>query len=365
MRIRSSLPTPSIRPALLRVVLPTIAALLLAACGGAASPTVPPGATGSLGAVATATPAASPSPSPTPASSFPLSLTDDEGTAVTIPAQPQRIVSLTPATTETLFALGAGDRTVAKVEDVADYPPAAHDLPVVAKFGSVDVEKIVALRADLVIAGGNGFNPPEAIAQLRSLKIPVVVLYASTVEGVFHDIDLTGQAVGLPGPARDLSAAMRAGFDQVSAATASLDHPRTFYEIDASNGIYGPAKNSFVESMIRLAGGDPITTGSTTSYQIQLETLVAADPQLILLGDAAYGTTAGQVAARPGWAGMTAVKSNAIRPVDDLLVTRPGPRLLDGLRALALAIHPDAVLPSASPLPLASGAAPATASPSP
>ncbi len=342
-----------------------LGALFLAtACGASASPTIPPGATGSLGPAETATPpaSASPSPSPTPAASFPLTITDDEGTVVTIPSQPQRIVSLTPATTETLFALGAGDRTVARVQDVADYPPAAHDLPEVAKFGSVDVEKIVSLKADLVIAGGNGFNPPEAIAQLRSLKIPVVVVYAQTVDGVLRDLQLTGLAIGLPGPAGDLVAAMRAGFGQVSAATASLDHPRTFYEIDASNGIYGPARDSFVQSMVTLAGGDAITTGSTTSYQIQLEALVAADPQLILLGDAAYGATASQVAARPGWSGMTAVRTNAIRPVDDLLITRPGPRLVDGLRALALAIHPDLVLPSLSPLPVASpGGGPSTA----
>ena len=85
--------------------------------------------------------------------------------------------------------------------------------------------------------------------------------------------------------------------------------------------------------MIELAGGEPITTGSTTSFEIPLETLVTADPEVILLGDAAYGVTAEAVAARPGWSVMTAVKDGEIRPVDDIIVTRPGPRLVDGLRA--------------------------------
>jgi iron complex transport system substrate-binding protein len=96
-----------------------------------------------------------------------------------------------------------------------------------------------------------------------------------------------------------------------------------------------------------MAGGDPITTGSPTVFSIPLEKLVVADPQLILLGDAAYGTTPAQVAARPGWSVMTAVKTGAIRAVDDTLVSRPGPRIVEALRALALAIDPTLTLPAA------------------
>jgi iron complex transport system substrate-binding protein len=93
--------------------------------------------------------------------------------------------------------------------------------------------------------------------------------------------------------------------------------------------------------LIQLAGGIPITTGSTTVSQISLEKLVAADPQLILLGDAAYGATPAAVKQRPGWGGITAVKNDAIRAVDDIVITRPGPRLADGLLDLARAIHPE------------------------
>ena len=327
-------------------------ALVLAACGAAATsrPTTPPDATGSLLPPETATPPASPSAAPS-APAFPMTLTDDEGTTVTLKAEPAKIVSLTPATTEILFALGVGDRIVGKVEDFTPYPPAVTAIPDVAKFGEVDVEKIVALGADVVIAGGNSFNPPDKIAQLRKLGVPVVVEYAPDIAGVLKDIALTGDAVGRPAEARDLTASMQAAFDQIGAATAGFPKPRVFYELDATQKIYTAADNSFLAQMISLAGGDPITTGSTTNFEIPLEKLVTADPELILLGDAAYGTTADAVKKRNGWAAMTAVKNGSIVAVDDVLVSRPGPRLVDGLRALALASHPDAAVPGAAGAP--------------
>jgi len=325
-------------------------ALILAACTGSASPSPAPT---SPAALATAAPTATPlpTPSPTPVAAFPAKLTDDEKTAVTIPAEPRKIVSLTPAATEILFALGAGSRVVAGTA-FDDYPPAAVALPDVATFTSVDVEKIVGMEADLVIAGGNSFNPPEAIKQLRTLGVPVVVVYAPNLAGVLADVKLIGAATGLADQADAMAATMQSGFDAVGAATAGLAKPKTFYELDTSTGpIYTVADGSAYVEMITLAGGTPITTGSTTDFSIPLEKLIAADPDLILLGDAAYGVTADQVKARPGWNVMTAVKAGAIRPVDDIIITRPGPRLVQGLRSLALAIHPDLVLPSSAPIP--------------
>ena len=135
----------------------------------------------------------------------------------------------------------------------------------------------------------------------------------------------------------------------VQAATADLPKPRVFYELDASSGFFGPAPDYFGTQMIAIAGGDPLTSGVEGVYQIEAEKIVDFDPEVILLGDAAYGVTAEQVAARPGWDTLTAVKDGAVRPIDDVIVTRPGPRLAEGIRALALAIHPDLVLPSAAP----------------
>ncbi len=323
---------------------------LLAACssGGAA-------ATSPVPATAAASPAASIVATPTPSSTatppFPATLTDDEGTTVTIPAEPHTIVSLAPATTETLFALGVGDRIKGKSQDVFLYPPKAGDVPDVATFDSVDVEKIVAMSPDVVFAGGNSFTAPDAIAKLRSLGLAVVVLYAPTIDAVYQDIEVTGQAVGRAGPAAAMVDRMRTEFDNIKSAVAGLPTPRVFYELDATGAIYGPADKSFLAEMIEWAGAIPITTGSTEKYDISVERLIQADPEVILLADAPYGVTAEQVAARPGWKVMSAVKSGAIRPIDDQTVSRPGPRLFLGLGLLARTIHPDAAIPTAEPLP--------------
>lgn len=330
---------PSRRPR--GVIAAAILALLVAACSPSGAATDAPASV--LPSFAAATPSPTIAPSPTPGVF--ATVTDDEGTVVVIPAEPQRIVSLTPATTEILFAIGAGPRVIATT-DFDDFPPEAVALPDVASYTAVDVEKIVGMEADLVIAGGNFFNDPAAIAQLRELGVPVVVTYAPTVDGVLKDIELVGMAVGLHPASMELTAAMQAAFDDVTMAVGPLSRPRVFYELDATTDIYTAADDSFVAEMIELAGGDPITTGSPTDFAISIEKLIAADPQVIVLGDAAYGVTAEVVAARPGWDVMTAVRSGAIRPANDLVITRPGPRLADGLRELALAIHPDAPIPS-------------------
>ncbi len=340
---------PSRRPTALAAIL----AVALAACSGAATPrpTTPPDATGSLLPPATATvaPSVSAAPSAQPSPAFPTALKDDEGTTVQLAARPEKIVSLTPAETEVLYALGAGDRLVGKVEDPAKYPPEAKDVPVVGTFSGVDVEKIVGLGTDLVIAGGNGGTPADVIAKLRSLKVPVVVVYAPDVATVYHDIQLTGDAVGDRARADTVATQLKAEIDAVSAATATARKPRVFYETGDQPAIYGIADSSVYAQMIALAGGTPITTGSTTNWEMSTEKLVAADTELIILGDSAYGVTADAVAKRPGWAGLTAVKQRAIEGIDDILVTRPGPRLGQGLALLAAAVHPEIHLPVSSP----------------
>src|SRR3990172_4960849 len=163
---------------LVRGVALLLAVVLAAGCTTAGGGfTAAPTASSAGQAVASVSPATSPpAPSPSPSASavphtWPLTLTDDEQNVVTLAAEPKRIVSLTPATTEIVYALGAGSRLIAGT-DADDYPAKAMELPHVATYSSVDVEKIVGLNADLVIAGGNNFNKPEALAQLRRGRIP-------------------------------------------------------------------------------------------------------------------------------------------------------------------------------------------------
>jgi iron complex transport system substrate-binding protein len=345
------------RPRLGALVALTLSTVLLAAgcatsTGSAAQSAIAPTAAPS----AAASPSVAPSPPATAAPSaavatFPITLTDDENGSATLAAAPQRIVSLTPATTEILFALGVGDRVVA-TDDTSTFPAAAEPLPDVATYGKVDVEQIVGLDADLVIAGGLGFNPPEAVAQLRDLKIPVLVVYAPSIDGVYHDIDLIGQATGSTPAAAELTGTMRQQMTAINdAVKAAGTAPRVYYEVgydDTTGQIFAPAKDSFVAEMVTMAGGDVITTADASSYEIPLEDLVAADPQLIVLGvNAFYSPTPEQVKARAGWKVMSALKDDAVVVVQDTEITRPGPRLPTGLRNLAAAIHPDASLPPA------------------
>jgi iron complex transport system substrate-binding protein len=323
--------------------------MVLAACTGAGAPSTSPSA--SVAAVATATPA--PTPSPTQAPAFPATITDDEGTAITLAAAPARFVSLTPAVTETLFAVGAGS-TVVATDDSSDFPAEAKELPDVVTFGTVDVEKIVSLDPDLVIAGGAGFTSAEAIARLRSLDIPVMVVSTPSIEGIYKDIELVGKAVGKAEAATDLTATMRADMAAIgtaaqAASAKAATPPRVFYDvgyIDTTGQIYGPGEGSFLAEMVGLLGVDVIT-GDPVTYEIPRDTLIERDPQVIILGvNAFYTPTAATIAKRTGWSALSAVKTGDIRSVSDTEITRPGPRLATGMRNLALAMYPDLVLPS-------------------
>ena len=306
--------------------------ILLAVSLGACTPAAAPSVSGSG--------AGSPSPSPP---GFPRSLTDDAGRVVALPVDPARIVSLAPSNTEIVCALAACDRLVG-VTDFDDYPPQVTRVTKVVTATQVDVEKVVAAAPQLVLAAGNGLTPSSVIDRLAGLGYAVLVLYPKSLEGLYADIELVGRALDATTQAVDLVSRMRARARAVSDAVAAANRPRTFYEVGVFQGtIYTAGADSFLASLISIAGGESIT-GDRLSTSIQLEALVAADPQLILLGDAAYdpSITSGSVAARAGWEGMTAVKQGRIVAMpDDPVITRPGPRLIDGLEALARAIHPD------------------------
>ncbi len=251
-------------------------------------------------------------------------------------------MSLAPSNTEIVCALNACDELVGAT-DFDDYPPQVAAIPKVVVQAVPDPEKIVAAEPDLVLAAGNQQTPATALKQLDELKIPYLVLYPESLDEVYADIELVGTALGASDKAAALTADMRQRAQAVVDRVAGADRPTVFYEVGVYQGvIYGPGTDSFLASMVQLAGGQPIV-GDATGV-IQLEDLVKADPDLILLGDAAYPppVTAKDVAARPGWEKMSAVAGGKVIPVpDDLLITRPGPRIVDGLEALAKAIHPE------------------------
>jgi iron complex transport system substrate-binding protein len=314
--------------------------LALVACAG-------PAGTSSPSAPGAGTPTASPSTASSPASLYPLTLTDDAGREVLLEASPERIVSLAPSNTEIVCALDACDRLVG-VTDFDDYPPQVLEIDKVVVAAAVDVERVVAAEPDLVLAAGNELTPSTVIAQLDDLGLTVLVLYPETLDEVYADIELLGRAVGNPDAAADLVAGMEQRVHAVVEAVEGADRPLTLYEVFHGEGTtYTAGEGSFLASLLDLAGAEPLT--GDAQGLLTPEALVAADPELILLGTASYdpsladpGTALETVAARTGWSELRAVRDERVVPyVEDIVTTRPGPRIVDGLEALARAIHPD------------------------
>lgn len=270
-------------------------------------------------------------------------VTDGLGREVKLESAAQRIVSLAPSNTEILFALGAGDQVVGR-DEVSDYPEAALALPTVGGWSGFSAEAIVALEPDLVLAAE--INDPELVAELE--KLGVTVYYLSnpkTLEDLYTNIEIVATLTGRD--ATKLTDSLKARVAAVDEKLASVkEKPVVFYEIDATDPSkpYTAGPGTFIDLLIARAGGQNVVTlaGITDPYpQIGLEQLVLTPPDIILLGDAAYGQSAETVAARQGWDALKAVIDGKIFPFDDNLVSRPGPRLIDGLEALAKLLHPE------------------------
>jgi iron complex transport system substrate-binding protein len=253
------------------------------------------------------------------------------------------IVSMAPSNTEILYAIGAGPQVVGR-DEFSDYPAEAKALPSVGgSMGQYSYEQIAALRPDLVLAGG--INTPEQVKALEDLGFNVFYLgNPSTLEEMYANLETVAQLTGHEAEAGALISSLKARVKAVDDKLSGVaDKPVVFYEIDASdpNKPYTTGPGTFIDLLIARARGQNLP-GLTDAYpQVSLEQIVLANPAIILLGDAFYGTTPESVAARPGWSEITAVKNNRVLPFDDNLVSRPGPRLVDGFEALAQVIHPE------------------------
>jgi iron complex transport system substrate-binding protein len=312
--------------------------LLLVGCSGPAATSVAPSSS--------ARPPSSAAASQSTAA-FPITLTDHAGRELTLDAAPERIVSLAPSSTEIVCALDACDRLVG-VTDFDDYPAEVAEIEDVVIQAQVDVERVVAAEPDLVLASGNEITPTSVIEQLDRLGVRVMVLYPETLEEVYADIELVARAIDEQAAADELIAGMQERVADVAAAVEGVEAPRTLYEVFyAEGGTYTAGEGSFLASLIEIAGAEPVT--GDAQGLLGAEELVAADPELILLGTASYDPTLADaataletVASRPGWAGLSAVRDGRVVPyLDDIVTTRPGPRIVEGLEALARAIHPD------------------------
>jgi iron complex transport system substrate-binding protein len=271
-------------------------------------------------------------------SSGTISVIDDHGTTLILHHIPQRIIAMAPSCTEILFALGLGPRVVA-ASAFSNYPPAAKRLPEVIDYSGANLERIEALKPDLLVAAG--INTPPVIARIRALGFPVLVTDPSTISGILHDITLVGTATGVSGRAATVVAALQQRINTVEQTERrAATHPRVFYEIDSS--YYTAGHGSFIDSLITRAGGTNITAAIHNPYPVvSAETIIADNPQVIVLGDGPAGVTVASVLSRPGWDAISAVQHRRVYLFNDDLASRPGPRIVLGLETLARLIHPE------------------------
>jgi iron complex transport system substrate-binding protein len=272
---------------------------------------------------------------------------DGEGKEFRLAQPAQRVISLAPSNTEILYAVGAGKQVIAR-EDFTNYPEEAKSLPSVGgSSGKYNLEEIVKIKPDLILA--SPLTAPDVLKSLKDITPSVfVVSNPKDMEGLYNNLTTVGTLTGHKAEAdklvSDLRARVKTVVDQLSKAT---DKPKVFYELDATD----PAKpwtagaGTFIDLLIGLAGGQNIGSSLQGDYaQISQEELIVQNPDVILLGDALYGgIKPDQVAARPGWGGITAVKNNRVLEFNDDLVSRPGPRMVQGLEELAKILHPDLV----------------------
>jgi iron complex transport system substrate-binding protein len=255
----------------------------------------------------------------------------------------QNIVTLSPPITEILFAVGAGEQVIAR-DSFSDFPKEVLDLPDIGGgFSEYDLETIVSLSPDLVIAGS--INTPELVKSLEDLGLTVFYLANPLdIEGTFKSIETIGVISGHDKQANQLVQGLRARVEEVTIILEGVkDKPTVYYELDASDATkpYTPGPNTFYTSLIDLAGGENIGAELDLDWaQISLEKLLVYDPDMILLGDAMWGVTPQSVAERDGWDSLSAISKGNILPFDDNLISRFGPRQVDGLEALARIFHP-------------------------
>lgn len=277
-----------------------------------------------------------------PADAAALTVVDDAGRSIILNGPPKRIMTLTPSSTEILFALGAGDRIVA-VDRWSDYPPTAQEKPRVIPFSS-NLEQIVRASPDVILSTYGGAEP---LLPLERHGIKVMIFAPRTLDDIYRNILLMGRMVDAEARAEDLVRAMRQRVAVVVAKVRNAPMPKVFIELDGSDPgrPFTAGPDSFIDGLIRLAGGVNVAVRARAMWpQFSLEELIRTDPDLILLGEAGASSGSrvpGLVAGRSGWANLRAVRRGAIVSIDLDLISRPGPRIVEGLELLARLLHPD------------------------
>lgn len=269
---------------------------------------------------------------------FPLNVTDDTGRTITFTQPARRIVSLVPSHTEILFALQAGEQVVG-VDDYSDWPVAAAQKPKVGSLTGVNYEMLLGLETDLVL-GMAAHKDQGVVEKLEDLHIPVLILEPQSLQQTYDTIKVLGQVTGHESQAQRIVASMKETVDWVVRKTQAQPSRRVFYEV-WNDPLMTAGPGSFIHQLITLANGENIAADTKEPWPMfSLETILARDPEVIItpFAETAAALKNGE---RPEWNGITAVKSRRVYHIDPNIISRPGPRLAEGLKELARRIHPE------------------------
>jgi iron complex transport system substrate-binding protein len=280
------------------------------------------------------------------ANEFPLTVTDDLGRNVTISSEPKKIASLAPSNTEILFALELGDRVMA-VSEYCNYPLEAKNRIKIGGFSTINIEKVVNLKPDLILATG---GVQEAIVEeLERVGLVVIALDAKNIEDVLENIRLVGKAAGQLETAEKLTISLEQRIKAVTDKTRDLpDHqrPTIFYEVQYEP-LMTAGPGTFIDNLIHLTGGVNIASDAAAKYPVyNLETIIERNPEVIIISfwHGSIAASIEGVKSRKRWQNVEAVKNNRVYGINADIVSRPGPRIVDALEELASYIHPELYL---------------------
>jgi iron complex transport system substrate-binding protein len=272
-----------------------------------------------------------------------ITITDDLGKEIEVEVGARRVISLAPSNTEILYALELGDRVVA-VDNNTNYPAEAMEKPKVSGYKWLDMETVLGLRPDIIFA--SSINE-DVVPQLEERGLTVVTLAPTDIQGIFDDIRLVGKIMGVEKRGDKLASELEERVKAVTDKTLApgVPKPRTYLELDSFMGYWTYGKDTFGHELITLSGGENIASKEPTDYpSLTDEFIIASDPEVIIYQTGPWTTTTPEgIKARNGWANITAIRESRLLGVDGDLVSRPGPRIVDGLEAIAKAIHPEVI----------------------
>jgi len=328
--------TASAVPALLGRPYPVLPGLTasVSAAGTSASPVTG----GSLPAVSTPAPA-----SPVTVGGA-VTVTDDFGETVTLPGIPQRIVSLAPANTEILYAIGAGDRVVG-VTDYCNYPAAAADVEKVGGYSTVNIEKVIAAKPDLVLAALG--NTEEVVRYMQGLGLTVVSLNPASIQGVVDDVRLVGAATGNAQEAEAIAALMEQRIAAVRTKAAAATEVPTVAHVVWYDPIWVSGSDTFQNEMFEIVHARNAFPDIEGWQVVGLEDFITTNPDVILVNSgsgmdgAGYDLIYSYMMEEPRLQGVTAIREGRVYIVESDTIDRGGPRIVDALEEVASDIHPD------------------------